>query len=93
MIDVLMNLDLSKYPVSNLPDFKPDKCIHIRKDICFGRMPQGTVEGKSTVMIIAKLPNGEHVVIENSLANFAAAADIFRACDRDAEKKSTEAKN
>ena len=93
MIDVLLNLDLTQNPVSNLPDFDPTKCKVIRTGVCIGRIPKGTVEGNSTVMVIAKLPNGEHVVIETSLMLFAAAADVFRAADKDDAKKSTEAKN
>lgn len=93
MIDILLNLDLTKNPVTNLPELDPSKCKVIRSGVCIGRMPKGTAQGNSTVMIIAKLPNGEHVVIETSLMLFAAAADTFRAADKDDAKKSAEAKN
>lgn len=84
MIDVLLNLDLSKNEVTNLPELHTKPKVHIRTGICIGRMPEGTVEGASTVMIMAKLPSGEHVVLETSLKLFAAAADVFRAADKDA---------
>lgn len=93
MIDILLNLDLTKNPVTNFPELDPTTCKVIRTGVCIGRMPKGTVEGNSTVMIIAKLPNGEHVVIETSLMLFAAAADTFRAADKEDAKKSIQAKN
>ena len=93
MVDVLLNLDLTKNAVYNLPDLDPDKANVVRSGICFGRMPKGTKSGNSTVMIMAKLPDGSHVVLETSLKLFAAAADVFRAADKDAEQKSTEARN
>lgn len=83
MVDVLLNLDLTKNPIANLPEFNPDKCKEIRTGICIGRVPRGTKGGNSTVMVIAKLPSGEHVVIETTLMLFAAAADVFRAAEKD----------
>lgn len=93
MVDVLLNLDLTKNAIANLPEFSPDKCKEIRTGICIGRVPRGTAQGNSTVMVIAKLPNGEHVVIETTLKLFAAAADVFRAADKDEEVARSKAAN
>lgn len=86
MIDVLLNLDLTQHPVTNMPDFDPQTAEEILAPLCFGRIPHAMASGASAVAIIAQTKSG-HIKIVTSMKLFRAAADVFAAQDKEEELK------
>lgn len=92
-IDVLINLDLTKFPTSNLPGFDARSAILVRSGICIGRIPQATQEGHAAAAIIARLPDGQYVIIETTLRLFGAAAGALQAAENESRHEQAAGKN
>ena len=72
---VVMNLE----DVSEPPIVEGRPIHHANQNLTVGKLPNGTAEGKSVVMIIGQSEHdGHNVVTELSLTNFYSAAMAFR---------------
>ena len=61
------------------PAFDPATVLHVMENITLIGMPNGTSEGRASVIIRAKLPDGRDVFIETTLRLLATAVDALRA--------------
>jgi hypothetical protein len=62
------------------PDFDPTTALHVQEPVTVIGIPEGTAEGRATVILRATLPNGlGEVWIETTLRLFCLAADGLRA--------------
>jgi len=94
-ISLMINLNAitEKIQLNGFEESPSSKRIHIVEPIEIARIPDRTRDGKSSVMLIAKLPDGKFVMLEQTLKNIGAAIDLFRAADKDDEEKRGKAKN
>ena len=73
-LDITPNLDAT--PWTDLKDVK-----QLGRISRVGRLPEGTSGGKSTVVLLITMPDGQQVLGETTLALFAAAAGAMQAAD------------
>jgi hypothetical protein len=64
-----------------LKDVPKEKVISITSGVTFSRVPGGMASGNSSVGISAPLPDGKHLLIELSMANFQGVATVFRGAE------------
>lgn len=68
--------------IATPPDCAPESTTHhVSEGVTICRFPRGISNGESSVAIVAKLPNGDTVAIETSLAEFVVAASALFAAE------------
>jgi hypothetical protein len=61
---------------------KPGDALQVAEGIVIGRLPGGTLAGKSAVIVFVPLPDGRCAAAQMTMANFLAVAELFRQADR-----------
>lgn len=81
-VTIIPNADLNP-PLKGVPK---EKTVHIKDGIKIARLMGGTTAGRSTIAIVAELPDGKHVMIELTMRNFVITAEIFKQLDQQASQ-------
>lgn len=71
---VALNIVLDGTTTRSGQDFDPTTVLHVQSTVQVIGMPNGTAEGRPTVLLRATLPDGREVFIETTLRLFVIAA-------------------
>ena len=80
MIPLQVTTDLDKTPWKDLSSAAE---AGLGKVTRIGRLPRGTVSGKSTVAVVIQLPDGKQFIAETTMALFLAAAAGLKAIEEE----------